>query len=123
MRAWVRSPNARKPTSSFRERNHCVTSPKEVALYAHVEDLPAHITECPHASEAYRGEIQQLLYNLEENHPGTRHSILSGYEELASIVAREYSGEDGAELRECAECGSTTTREICRKCSLLESLA
>ena len=99
---------------------------KEVALYAHLEDLPAHITECPHSSEAYRGEIQQLLYGLEENHPGTRHSILSGYEELAAIVADQYRGEDGEEstdLRECVECGATTTRERCRKCSLLESLA
>ncbi len=96
---------------------------KEVALYAHINDLPAHITECPHSSEAYRGEIQQLLYGLEENHPGTRHSILAGYEELAEIAAETYSGDDGADLRDCSECGSTTTREICRKCSLLESLA
>ena len=96
---------------------------KEVALYAHVNDLPAHITECPHASEAYRGEIQQLVYDLEENHPGTRHSILSGYEELAEIAAEKYAGDDGADLQECVECGSTTTREVCRKCSLLESLA
>ncbi|WP_114575779.1 TIGR00269 family protein [Saliphagus sp. LR7] len=95
---------------------------KEVALYAHLRDLPAHITECPHASEAYRGEIQQLLYGLEENHPGTRHSIISGYEELAGIAAGEYNSEGGADLRDCAECGSTTTREICRKCSLLESI-
>ncbi|EMA36287.1 tRNA 2-thiolation protein NcsA [Halobiforma nitratireducens] len=96
---------------------------KEIALYAHVEDLPAHITECPHSSEAYRAEIQQLLYDLEENHPGTRHSILSGYEELAGIAAETYGGDDGADLRDCDRCGSTTTREVCRKCSLLESLA
>ncbi|MFP8889442.1 tRNA 2-thiolation protein NcsA [Natrialbaceae archaeon A-CW2] len=96
---------------------------KEVALYAHLRDLPAHITECPHSSEAYRGEIQQLLYGLEENHPGTRHSILSGYEELAGIVAERYDADgDDPDLRECTECGSTTTREICRKCSLLESI-
>ncbi len=95
---------------------------KEVALYAHLADLPAHITECPHASEAYRGEIQQLLFDLEENHPGTRHSILAGYEELAAIAANEYRSEGGADLTECTNCGSTTTREICRKCSLLESL-
>ncbi len=97
---------------------------KEVALYAHLEELPVHMAECPHSSEAYRGEIQQVLYGLEENHPGTRHSILSGYEELASIVAERYDEDDGerAELRECVECGSTTTRERCRKCSLLESL-
>ncbi|MHC3438772.1 tRNA 2-thiolation protein NcsA [Natrialbaceae archaeon A-gly3] len=97
---------------------------KEVALYAHIEELPAHITECPHSSEAYRGEIQQLLYDLEENHPGTRHSILSGYEELAGMVAERYRGEEeGVDLRECVECGATTTRERCRKCSLLDALA
>ncbi|AEH36870.1 tRNA 2-thiolation protein NcsA [Halopiger xanaduensis] len=97
---------------------------KEVALYAHLNDLPAHITECPHASEAYRGEIQQLLYDLEENHPGTRHSILSGYEELAQMAATEFNGdnEDGADLQECEQCGSMTTRNVCRKCSLLETL-
>ncbi len=96
---------------------------KEVALYAHLKNLPAHITECPHSSEAYRGEIQQLLYGLEENHPGTRHSIIAGYEELAGILATEYSGEGNTTLNACTECGSTTTREICRKCSLLEALA
>ncbi|WP_312911896.1 tRNA 2-thiolation protein NcsA [Natronosalvus caseinilyticus] len=96
---------------------------KEVALYAHLRDLPAHITECPHSSEAYRGEIQRLLYGLEEDHPGTRHSILSGYEELAGIVADRYDEDgDDADLQACTECGSTTTREVCRKCSLLESI-
>jgi uncharacterized protein (TIGR00269 family) len=97
---------------------------REVALYARLRDLPAHITECPHAEEAYRGEIQELLYELEEKHPGTRHSIMAGYEELAALAAGEYdaSGGDG-DLGECAECGSPTGREVCRKCGLLGALA
>ncbi|MFB6221733.1 MAG: TIGR00269 family protein [Halolamina sp.] len=95
---------------------------KEVALYAHLEELPAHITECPHASEAYRGEIQDLLLKLEENHPGTRHSIMSGYEELASLAADAYDSGSGGELNECAECSSTTSGEVCRKCRLLASM-
>ena len=95
---------------------------KEVALYAHLRDLPAHITECPHASEAFRGEIQELLLKLEEGHPGTRHSIVSGYEEMAAMAAERYRGDSTPDLRECAECGSQTTREVCRKCRLLESL-
>ncbi|WP_132057111.1 tRNA 2-thiolation protein NcsA [Halorussus amylolyticus] len=97
---------------------------KEVALYAHLEDLPAHITECPHSSEAYRGEIQSLLYKLEENHPGTRHSIMAGYEELAALAAKEFGArEEGrVELSECERCGSSTTRDLCRKCSLLDSI-
>ena len=95
---------------------------KEVALYAHVNDLPAHITECPHASEAYRGEIQELLLKLEENHPGTRHSIMSGYEELAELAAEAYGGDEDGNLGECEECGSTTSADVCRKCRLLASM-
>ena len=96
---------------------------KEVALYAHLEGLPAHITECPHAEEAYRGEIQELLYELEEKHPGTRHSIMAGYEELAGMAAAEHRGENQDEYRECDRCGGPTRQAVCRKCSLLEALA
>ena len=110
---------------------------KEIALYAHLRDLPVHMAECPHASEAYRGEIQELLLNLEENHPGTRHSILSGYEKLAALAAHQYRGTstkedagrdgDGADdsgptLKECERCGAATTQDFCRKCRLVESV-
>ncbi|WP_226012141.1 tRNA 2-thiolation protein NcsA [Halomicrobium salinisoli] len=96
---------------------------KEVALYARFRDLPAHITECPHAEEAYRGEIQELMLGLEENHPGTRHSIMAGYEKLAALAAAEYGGDDDdREFGECDRCGAPTARELCRKCSLLDAL-
>jgi uncharacterized protein (TIGR00269 family) len=95
---------------------------KEVALYAHLADLPVHMAECPHASEAYRGEIRDLLLQLEENHPGTRHSILSGYEELARLASEESRDGGGPPLGECEQCGAPTTRDLCRKCQLVESV-
>jgi uncharacterized protein (TIGR00269 family) len=96
---------------------------KEVALFAHLRDLPAHITECPHASEAYRGEVQEVMLGLEENHPGTRHSIMAGYEELAELAAQRYGEDsDGSDLGECERCGSTTGRDVCRKCRLIEAV-
>jgi len=95
---------------------------KEVALYAHLASLPAHITECPHASEAYRGEIQRLLLEMEENHPGTRHSIMAGYEELAELAAERYRDGESEDLGECDRCGSSTGGRICRKCRLVESI-
>ncbi len=98
---------------------------KEIALYCHVRDLPVHMAECPHAAEAYRGEIQSLIHDLEENHPGTRHSIMAGYEELSALAAERYrdGGEgDGPELGECERCGSKTSRDVCRKCRLLDSI-
>jgi uncharacterized protein (TIGR00269 family) len=96
---------------------------KEIALYAHVRDLPAHITECPHSSEAYRGEIQQLLLDMEEAHPGTRHSIMAGYEPIAALVSAAVGGADADRVfGECDRCGAPTDREICRKCDLLDAL-
>jgi uncharacterized protein (TIGR00269 family) len=97
---------------------------KEVALYARFRDLPAHITECPHAEAAYRGEIQQLMLKLEENHPGTRHSIMAGYEELASLAssAQDPADDDAPDFGECENCGAPTARERCRKCGLLDAL-
>lgn len=96
---------------------------KEVALYAQLTGLPVHMAECPHASEAYRGEIRDLLLKLEERHPGTRHSIIAGYEELAAMAADRYKhGENGVELVECTRCGSRTTREVCRKCQLVDAI-
>ncbi len=94
---------------------------KEVALYAHLADLPVHMAECPHSSEAYRGEIQELLFDMEDRHPGTRHSIMAGYEELAKLAAHAYR-EDGPNLGECERCGNATTRELCRTCQLTEAV-
>ena len=95
---------------------------KEVALYAHLRDLPAHITECPHAEEAYRGEVQELLLGMEERHPGTRHSIVAGYEKLASLASSAFGAAEPAEYGECADCGAPTGRDVCRKCDLLDAL-
>ncbi|MFB6120790.1 MAG: TIGR00269 family protein [Halobacteriaceae archaeon] len=96
---------------------------KEVALYAQLRGLPAHVAECPHSSESFRAEIQEHLLALEEEHPGTRHSIMAGYEEMASLAAARYSGDDGAEYGTCESCGATTAGDRCRKCTLLDALA
>ena len=96
---------------------------KEVALYAHLRDLPAHITECPHAEEAYRGEIQELLLEMEERHPGTRHSVMAGYEKLAALASAALDDtEDDPDFGSCDKCGAPTAREVCRKCGLLDAL-
>ena len=61
---------------------------RKITLYAHLRDSPPHIAECPHASEAYRGEIREHLYELDENHPGTRHSSCSATRSRLAWQAR-----------------------------------
>lgn len=91
---------------------------REVALYAHLRELPAHIAECPHAETSFRAELQSVLHSLEEAHPGTRHSIMAGYERLAALAATEHTPEK-TPLTPCVDCGRPTPREICRTCELV----
>lgn len=95
---------------------------KEVGLYATLRELPAHMVECPHASEAFRGEIQNVIHSLEEQHPGTRHSILSGYEELAALAAEQHRTDQSATFNECIHCESPTTQDVCRACELRKAM-
>ncbi len=120
----VRSADTRAEVEAFVPRAKPLRDvpEKEVALYARCRDLPVHMAECPHAEEAYRGEIQSLLLELEDRHPGTRHSILAGYEDLAGLAAAaERRGTD--EFGECETCGAATARDVCRKCAMLAALA
>jgi uncharacterized protein (TIGR00269 family) len=94
---------------------------KEVALYAQLRDLPMHHAECPHAEESFRGTVQDLLLQLESDHPGTRHSIMAGYEDLAALAAASRDRADQP-AGSCASCGAPTGRDRCRTCELLDAL-
>ncbi len=97
---------------------------REVALYAQLRDLPVHIAECPHAERSFRAELQEHLHELEEAHPGTRHSIMAGYETMAKLAAGEYGPPNDRpdSLGTCEECGTPTDRDRCRTCELLPAV-
>ena len=95
---------------------------KEVALYAYLEDLPAQIAECPYATQSFRGDIRELLLSLEDDHPGTRHSVMAGYEEIAGLVAAEHRNGTSTNGEECIRCGQPTDSGLCRRCELLDAI-
>ncbi|MFW6458770.1 MAG: TIGR00269 family protein [Halodesulfurarchaeum sp.] len=94
----------------------------EVALYARVSELPAHIAECPYASESFRGTVRDLLLELESAHPGTRHSIMAGYEGLARYAAEDRRRDGAGPSGTCSVCGRPTAGERCRVCELRAAL-
>jgi len=94
---------------------------KEVALYAHLRALPMHHAACPHAEESFRATVRDLLLELEEDHPGTRHGIMAGYEEFAAMAAARYR-EDDPSVGACEACGAPTDGGTCRKCQLLDAV-
>ncbi|PAV13810.1 ATP pyrophosphatase [Methanosarcina spelaei] len=89
---------------------------KEVALYAIINSLPVDFSECPYAGEALRGEIRELLNNFEAKHPGTKYSLLRGFDKLAGALIKEMPP---AKIGKCRICGETCTEDVCQTCKLL----
>lgn len=89
---------------------------KEVALYALINSLPVDFSECPYAGEALRGEIRELLNSFEVNHPGTKYSLLRGFDKLVGALAKELPP---AKTEKCRICGDTCTEDLCQACKML----
>jgi uncharacterized protein (TIGR00269 family) len=89
---------------------------KEVALYALVNSLPVDFSECPYAGEALRGEVREMLNTFEIKHPGTKYSLLRGFDKLAGALAKELPP---AKIEKCRICGETCTEDVCQTCKLL----
>jgi len=87
---------------------------KEVALYAFLNNLPVSTDECPYAGEALRNEIREMLNNYEVNHPGTKYSLLGGFE----AISKALPVPDTAVVR-CEKCGEPGSEAICKTCRLL----
>ena len=88
---------------------------KEVALYAILKNIDYHDAECPYAIHALRGDFKEVIDGLEYKHPGTRHSILSSYEDIKEILVEKYPP---TELNKCEKCGEPTSQNLCKACIL-----
>lgn len=89
---------------------------KEVALYALVNDIPVDFEICPYAHEALRGEVRGMLNDFEAKHPGTKYSLLRGFDRMVKILARDLPE---TRIARCRICGQACNAEICQACRLL----
>jgi uncharacterized protein (TIGR00269 family) len=92
---------------------------KEAYLYALINNIPIHNGECPYAGAAERNYYRELITNLEDHTPGTRHAILRGYDQLADALQAKFSPPP---LNACVSCGEPTVGERCKSCELLNKL-
>lgn len=88
---------------------------KEVMLYALVKDIEFHNAECPYSTRALRGSFRGIVDSLEENTPGTRHSILNSYESIRDLLLKKYPA---ISLNTCPTCGEPTSQKFCKTCLL-----
>jgi len=93
---------------------------KEVATYAFLKGLTTKFNECPHNSDSYRGDVRDLLNNMEAKYPGTKHSIITSFLELLPILKESFKGF--IPIQSCKNCGEPSSQEICQTCKIVEIL-
>ncbi|MBS7622969.1 TIGR00269 family protein [Candidatus Bathyarchaeota archaeon] len=93
----------------------CEIYESEVALYAYVTGLEFQQTPCPYRSRALRGEIRDILNELEQKHPGLKYTAYSSKAMLSSLLSIRK-----AELHPCRVCGESTGNDICEACRILK---
>lgn len=92
---------------------------REVYLYARLNNIPFDHAECPHAGEAGRNVYREVVWQLEEAFPGTRHALLRTREKLLPVLrAADPEGAPGA----CSLCGEPASGELCRGCEYRQRL-
>lgn len=93
---------------------------REVALYAMLNDLPSHYTECPNIGGSVRFDVRDFLNNIEQKQPGTKHTLMGGYENLLPVIEGKIETPD---IKECKECGDPCSQgDICKKCELVKKV-
>ncbi len=107
-------PGKRQPGLVMRIKPLRSIPEKEVALYGLLNNLPVSTDECPYAGEALRNEIREMLNNYEVRHPGTKYSLLGGFEALYPELHPL-----NTQILLCDKCGEPSSESICKTCRLL----
>jgi len=92
----------------------CEVYEREITLYAYVTGLEFQQIPCPYRSRALRGEVRDILNELEEKHPGLKFTAYSSKMRLSGLL----SGRR-VELNSCRVCGELTGNDLCEVCRIL----
>jgi uncharacterized protein (TIGR00269 family) len=91
----------------------------ENALYAILNEIEFHDGICPYSTEALRGVFKEIIYDLENKNPGTRHSILRSYELIKEQIQMKFPP---SKLKSCERCGEPTAHMLCKACEMIKNL-
>lgn len=90
---------------------------KEIVMYAHYMKLKYFCTECTYAVSAYRGNVRELIKELEVDRSSSIIDIIHS--------AENWKIADNVKQREkitCTVCGKVSSNKICKGCALLKKL-
>lgn len=92
---------------------------KETAAYAYLKQFPVKFNECPYSNDSFRGEIRDLINNIEKNHPGTKHAIINSFLELLPNLRLMYKN---SKIKDCIHCQGPSSMEVCNTCLIIDKL-
>ncbi|RZN44217.1 MAG: TIGR00269 family protein [Methanophagales archaeon ANME-1-THS] len=90
---------------------------KEVAIYALLAGIPLVNVFCPYASRSFRFTVKKMLNEVERKHPGTKYSVMRGYERLSTFLP---GAQPERTLARCERCGAASASRICKACEIIE---
>jgi len=92
---------------------------KEVAIYAILAGIPMITDGCPYAARSFRFTVKKMLSEFERKHPGTKYSLMRGYERLTEFLPKSPPGK---KLMRCERCGDAAASRICKACEIIEDM-
>ncbi len=92
------------------------TPEKETLLYCILKGIKVHNGVCPYAKYAMRNDIRNILDDFENKYPGTKFSVLRGYDRMLPLLKKGFGAES---LGACLKCGEPTSGKICKVCQVL----
>ncbi|MHC1624076.1 MAG: TIGR00269 family protein [Candidatus Methanospirareceae archaeon] len=92
---------------------------KEIALYAILSGIPIITAYCPYATRSFRFTVKKMLNEFEKKHPGTKYSVMRGYERLSEFLPRASAER---KIMRCERCGGASASNICKACEIIEKM-
>jgi len=92
---------------------------KEVAVYALLAGIPLLTVYCPYAPRSLRFSVKKMLNEFERKHPGTKYSVMRGYERLSAFLP---GAQPEGKLVQCERCGEASASRICKACEIREMM-
>ncbi|MFH1636830.1 MAG: TIGR00269 family protein [Candidatus Woesearchaeota archaeon] len=96
-------------------------SEKEVAAYAFEKKMLGRFIECPYAFSSYRGEVRDMLNEIESRHPGSKASVIKSFLEILPLLKEKYAAQD-ARIKSCEKCREPCSQDVCMACKTLKLL-
>jgi len=93
---------------------------REIGLYVLAKNLEVHFAGCPYAQQSFRGEVSEIINQLEKSHPTIKYSTLRGYDKIKNSLNDDFKKDYSH--RRCEKCGQPAANRLCKACTFIEEL-